>query len=151
MALAIFINYKGLVTCAVFPITLISSKTTTEIGSFSVSTQGFGRTVICIRAGAFISIWCIKKKMAPNVTVRSIHLIGAEQRKYGRTWRQSQKEFECAGQNCSGLTFYYTKIKQAWEPWWYLCPLNFINFHTWKNIFMLITQRGLALRRIQTW
>ena len=63
MVLAIFINYKGLVTCAVFPITLISSKTATEIRSFSVSTQGFGSTLICIRASAFICIWCIKKKM----------------------------------------------------------------------------------------
>ena len=83
--LAMFINYIGLVTCAVFPIALISSKTATEIGSFSVSTQGFGRTLIFIRAGAFISIWCIKRKMAPNVTFRYIHLIGAEQRNYGRT------------------------------------------------------------------
>ena len=148
MVLAIFIHYKGLVTCAVFPTTLISRKTSTEIGSFSVSTQRFGCTVICIRAGAFIGIWCIKKKMARNVTFRSIHLIGAGQGKYGRTWRQPQKEFLVRWKNCSGLTFYHTKIKQAREPWWYFCPLNFIKFHTWKNIFMLITQRGLALGRI---
>ena len=46
---------------------------------------------------------------------------------------------------------YYTKIKQAKEPQLYFSVLNFIKFHTWENIFMLIMQGGLALQRVQTW
>ena len=46
---------------------------------------------------------------------------------------------------------YYTKIKQAKEPQLYFSLLNFIKFHMWENIFMLIMQGGLALQHIQTW
>ena len=37
------------------------------------------------------------------------------------------------GRNCSGLTFYNAKIKQAKKPWWYFCPLNNIKFQTRNN------------------
>ena len=44
----------------------------------------------------------------------------------------------------AGLTFYYTKINQAKEPQLYFSLLNFIKFHTWKNIFMLSRQEDLC-------
>ena len=35
------------------------------------------------------------------------------------------------GQNCSGLTLYYAKIKPAKEPQLYFCLFNFIQFNTY--------------------
>ena len=44
-------------TCAVSSITLITTKTTTEVGSFSVVTQSVEVTLICFRACAFIDVY----------------------------------------------------------------------------------------------
>ena len=46
---------------------------------------------------------------------------------------------------------YHAKIKQAKEHQLYFSLLKFIKFDIWENIFMLITQGGLTLQRIQTW